>query len=94
MKKRLRILGLALATAMVLAVPVSHHLRGAPPPGNKRLICHFDEDGTGRVLEIATEAIEAHCAHHPGDYTGATPPATVKLEKGAACARITNPVCR
>jgi hypothetical protein len=94
MKKRLRIVGLALATAMVLAVPVSHHLRGAPPAGTKRLICHFDEDGTGRVLEVGAAAIEAHCAHHTGDYTGATPPATVTLVKGATCARITNPVCR
>jgi hypothetical protein len=94
MKKRLRIVGLALAAAMVLAVPVSHHLRGAPPGGDRRLICHFDEDGTGRVLELPSPAIAAHCAHHTGDYTGATPPATVKLEKGAACAKITNPVCR
>jgi hypothetical protein len=94
MTKRLRIVGLALAAAMVFAVPVSHHLRGAPPGGTKRLICHFDEDGNGRVLEIAEQAIAAHCAHHTDDYTGATPPATVTLVKGAACAKITNHVCR
>jgi hypothetical protein len=79
---------------MFLAVPVSHLLWGAPPPGNKRLICHFDENGTGRVLEISVHAIPAHCAHHTGDYTGATPPAMVTLVKGATCARLASSVCR
>jgi hypothetical protein len=84
MTKRLRVIGLTLAGSMLLALPVSHHLWGAPPAGNKQLICHVDEEtGTGKVLEIAKQAIPAHCAHHPGDFTN-LPVGTVK---GAACTR-------
>ena len=82
--KRVRVLGLLLAGALLLAIPVSHLVWGAPPPGNKQLICHIDEDGTGKVLEISVHAIPAHCAHHTRDYT--SPPAgTPALVKGAAC---------
>ena len=82
MTKRPRVIGLALAGTMLLALPVSHHLWGAPPAGNKQLICHVDETtGTGKVLEIAKQAIPAHCAHHLRDFTN-LPAGTVK---GAAC---------
>ena len=84
MTKRFRILGLALAGTVLLALPVSHLLRGAPPPGNKRLICHIGDDGTGKVLEISIHAIPAHCEHHTGDYTS-PPPGAPALVKGADC---------
>ncbi|HZN36064.1 MAG TPA: hypothetical protein VFB80_19675 [Pirellulaceae bacterium] len=85
--KRVRVLGLLLAVAAILAVPVSHLVWGAPPPGNKQLICHIDEDGTGKVLEISVHAIPAHCAHHAGDYTS-PPMGSPALVKGAACPRL------
>lgn len=82
MAKRLRVIGLTLAGTVLLALPVSHLLWGAPPAGNKQLICHVDEEtGTGRVLSIAKQAIPAHCAHHPRDFTNL--PATAV--QGDAC---------
>jgi len=91
MTKRLRVIGLALAGTMLLAVPVSHLLWGAPPVGNKQLICHIgDTAATGKVLEISKHAIPAHCAHHPGDYTN-LPAGTVK---GADCAALVPPAIR
>jgi len=87
MTKRLRVIGLALAGTMLLAVPVSHLLWGAPPVGNKQLICHInDATGTGKVLEISIHAIPAHCKNHAGDYTGSVPAPLPALVKGAACA--------
>jgi hypothetical protein len=89
MTKRLRVIGLALAGMMFLAVPVSHLLWGAPPAGNKQLICHIDETtGTGKVLEISKNAIPAHCKNHAGDYTNLSPFAV----KGDDCTRIPPPL--
>jgi|GEM_PF-5390461 hypothetical protein len=79
MNKRLRVVGFALAGTLLLALPVSHLLWGAPPAGNKRLICHIDEEtpgATGKVLEISIHAIPAHCKNHAGDYINL--PATAK----------------
>jgi hypothetical protein len=95
MTKRLRVIGLALAGTMLLALPVSHLLWGAPPAGNKQLICHIDETtGTGKVLEISIHAIPAHCAHHPGDYTGSVPAPFPPLVKGDACSPLVAPATR
>lgn len=84
MTKRLRFCGLALAGIMILALPVSHLLWGAPPAGNKQLICHMSDDPTvttGKVLEIAKQAIPAHCRNHARDFTNL--PATAV--KGGTC---------
>jgi len=95
MTKRLRVIGLTLAGSMLLALPVSHHLWGAPPAGNKQLICHIDETtGTGKVLEISIHAIPAHCKNHAGDYTSSTPAPAPLLVKGEACSPIVAPRVR
>jgi len=95
MTKRLRVIGLTVAGTMLLALPVSHHLWGAPPAGNKQLICHIgDTATTGKVLEIAKQAIPAHCAHHAGDYTSSLPAPAPVLVKGADCPALVAPRVR
>jgi len=74
-----RLFGLAAAAALLLGLPLSHALMAQKPDdvprGKPKVeICHIDEDGRGRFINIAAPAVPAHLAH--GDCLGEDAEAT------------------
>ena len=56
-----RMLGWIVVAAMIAGLPLSHLALGARQ--EKVAVCHVDEEGVGRVINIAAPAVPAHLAH-------------------------------
>ena len=56
-----RMLGWIIVAAMIAGLPLSHLAMGARQ--EKVAVCHIDEEGVGRVINIAAPAVPAHLAH-------------------------------